>query len=144
MQTITLQKGYHTMKEKIIEAREAYFERHPFEPKKCARFSRDEDDLPTGFTFLTNEDDIGVDIRELMIVAMKFGQEFPAYVISSEDVEEWIWEIFTKARSVDTAGVMFAYAFRGIAKSLNTVIGNNSVLRDVMGNISVLAWEKEF
>lgn len=125
------------MKDSIVKAREEYFAKHPFDPKKNALLSHDSDGAPAGFLTLPNMD-------ELAIVSMKFGFEFLAHVRTDDDVDEWISAVMKQAQSADVAGIMFAHAFRGISELLPSLIDSNPGLGGVMENLSIDGWEKEF
>ena len=124
------------MKDHIVQAREAYFEAHPFDPKKNALLSYDLDGIPAGFLTLP-------DMGELSVVAVKFGYEFLAHVRTDDDVDQWLDAVIAQAQSTELAGMIFAHAFRGIAPILSSLFDLDPGLRDVLEKIAADVWRKE-
>ncbi len=125
------------MHSQVVKAREAYFEKHPFDPNKNALLSHDETGMPVGFLTLP-------DMGELSIVSMKFGYEFLAHVRTDDDVDSWLGAVMKAAGSPDLAGIMFAHAFRGISGLLAQLIDSDPGLAEVMRRVAAEGWEKEF
>lgn len=125
------------MDHRIEQAREDWFANHPFDPNKNAVLTHDEDGIPSGFLTLP-------DLSDTSVVALKYGYEFLASVRTDDDVDEWLASIFRTAESADLAGIMLAYAFRGIAPIIGQIIDNDPGLAETMKTICVQGWEKDF
>lgn len=125
------------MDRRISQARESWFENHPFDPRKNAALAHDEDGTPAGFITLP-------DMGEMGVIAMKYGYEFLASVRTDDDVDEWLENVNRTAESPDLAGIMLAHAFRGIAPIIGQIIDKDPGLAETMKTISAQGWEKEF
>lgn len=125
------------MDRRIEQARESWFENHPFDPRKNASLAHDEDGTPAGFITLP-------DMGEMSVIAVKYGYEFLAAVRTDDDVDEWLENINQTAESPDLAGIMLAHAFRGIAPIVGQIIDKDLGLAETMKTISAEGWEQEF
>lgn len=132
-----LEKKNKRNQEAIEEAREEYFKDHPFDPHKNALLGHDSEGMPSGFLTLP-------DMGEMAVVASKFGIEFLAICNDHEAVNGWIEKVIQTAGSPDLAGIMFANVFRGIDGILSNIIEQDRDLRQVLVNIAVEGWDKDF
>lgn len=124
-------------REVIAEAREEYFRDHPFDPHEKALMAHDENGLPSGFLTLP-------DMGEMSVVAAKFGMEYLAICNDEEAIDDWIMRVTTTAGGPEMAGIMFANVFRGIDQILSTIIDRDPNFRQVLVNIAIQGWSKDF
>lgn len=125
-----------TNKARIEQARNAFLQRHPFDPHQNAVMGQDADGNPAGFMTFP-------DMGELGILGCKLGMEYLAICHDEEAVEEWINTCLSLARSPEMAGILFANVFRGINVFLGTVFADRG-LTEAMASVAVESWEREF
>ena len=120
----------------IKQAREAYLEKHPFDPKAKAVMALDGNGLPEGFLTMPHLDDV-------QILAAKLGVEYLAICHDEESVEDWISTVASLAGSRYVSGLIYANAFRGISDLLGEIFQEVGV-QDTMTSLAIQGWAKDF